>query len=394
MPIQFAPTLSYPKNLEQGFPVGQSFFLIFSNVVDLERFKESCVLFGRDFDRTSGPDNALWLNSSDATTPFFLRSPGFGGFIDYDIEEILIDSLETMTVSDKQILEDKVSGQNTLIKLTPKIVLPEDNTFYLYIIGDNADESADLPAFVSNYSENKSVSIKTVYGALEEDQTVSERVKSKGSYFAVNNETSSKLFIKIVKDGEGSEAKYIWWFNDENEPQPASNNYNTRLSRCVQRWRTLDRGVLVRFSGSQYNLDETFTINCYVRENLENSYLITFYTSTDSVYEYPENSSTSPLGNDLGLIPGVGQTGVSGESLIVTSIEPYDGAINVDLNLKKIIISFNKDLNPETITQESIKLFSYPVSGSFNGPNGTRSDREFEILKIVSVEGNKIIAEL
>ena len=96
MPITFKPENSYPQNLEDGFPVGQSFYLIFSNRVDLKKFKECCVLFGKDFDRSSGPDNSLWLNTSDATNPFFLRSPGFGGFVDYDIEEFLINDYEEL----------------------------------------------------------------------------------------------------------------------------------------------------------------------------------------------------------------------------------------------------------------------------------------------------------
>ena len=29
------------------------------------------------------------------------------------------------------------------------------------------------------------------------------------------------LNIKIIEAGEGSVAKYKWWFSDENEPQPA-----------------------------------------------------------------------------------------------------------------------------------------------------------------------------
>jgi len=395
MAITFKPENSYPQNQEDGFPVGQSFYLIFSNAVDLKKFKECCVLFGRDFDRSYGPDNSLWLNTSDATNPFFLRSPGFGGFIDYDIEGYLIDDYELKNVLETQTTIEKLPEQKTLIKITPKIVLPENNKFQLYIIGSNADEANDLPEFVKAYGEGKSISVRTVYDVMGGNNEVDSRIRSSGSFEPKNNESSNVLYFKIVTAGEGSQAKYIWWFDDESEPAPADDRYKERLSRCVQRWRLTDRGVMLRFSGGTYELNELFKVFCYEEELLEQSYLITFQTSTDSVYEYPENVSASPIGLDNNIIPDVNSFLPSSENeLKVISIEPYDGAINVNLDLKQIVITFNQNLNPETVTQENVKLTSYPVSGSFDGPNGTRSDRERIIYKIISVIDNKIILEI
>lgn len=394
MAITFKPENSYPQNQEDGFPVGQSFYLIFSNRVDLKKFKECCVLFGKDFDKSYGPDNSLWLNTSDATNPFFLRSPGFGGFIDYDIEEYLIDDYELKNPLENQTTIEKLAEEKTLLKLTPKIVLPENNKFYLYIIGGNTDESNNLPEFVKAYGEGKSISVRTVYDVMGANNAVDSRIKSSGSFEPKNNESSTVLYFKIVTAGEGSQAKYIWWFDDESEPAPADDRYRERLSRCVQRWRLTDRGVMLRFSGATYELNELFKVFCYEEELLEESYLITFQTSTDSVYIYPENVSSSPIGLDNDLIPDLNNSFQEENALRITSIDPYDGAINVNLNLKQIVITFNKNLDPSTVTQDSIKLTSYPVSGSFDGPNGTRSDREKIIYKIISVIDNKVILEI
>lgn len=395
MPITFKPENSYPQNLEDGFPVGQSFYLIFSNRVDLKKFKECCVLFGKDFDRSSGPNNSLWLNTSDATNPFFLRSPGFGGFVDYDIEEFLINDYEEKVPLEIQTTIEKIEEEKTLIKITPKNVLAENNKYYLYIIGGNADTNNDLPEFIKAYGEGKSISVRTVYDVMGDNNEADVRIKSYGSFEPKNNESNTVVYLKIVTAGEGSQAQYIWWFDDEDEPHPSDARYRERLSRCVQRWRTTERGVMVRFSGSTYNIDEMFKIFCYKEELLENSYLLTFQTSTDSVYVYPENVSTSPIGLENDLIPDPDQFLTEEEkTLKVVSIEPYDGAINVNLNLNKIIITFNEDLDPDSITQENVILYSYPVSGSFDGPNGTRSDREKIIYKIISVEDNKIILEI
>ena len=75
-------------------------------------------------------------------------------------------------------------------------------------------------------------------------------------------------------------------------------------------------------------------------------------------------------------------------------MSPYDGAVNVSLNTKRIVIEFNKELDASTFTQENIELFSYPVSGSFDGPSGTRSDRERKLYKIINVNQNKLILEI
>ena len=81
MTIQFLSNVSYPQNNEDEFPVGQEIIFLFSESVDIKKIKESFVLYGQDFDRTSGPDNALWLNTQSGENPFFLRSPGFKGFV-------------------------------------------------------------------------------------------------------------------------------------------------------------------------------------------------------------------------------------------------------------------------------------------------------------------------
>ena len=61
--------------------------------------------------------------------------------------------------------------------------------------------------------------------------------------------------------------------------------------------------------------------------------------------------------------------------------------------IKNIILYFNKDIDPNSVTQESVVIKSTPVSGSFDYNQG-RMKREQKIYKIVSVENNKIILEL
>lgn len=391
MAINFISSESIPINNENQFPVGQEIILIFDNPVDIKTFKESCVLFGSDFDRTSGPDNSLWLNQSSGKNDFFLRSPNFKGFVDYDVKQYYVDNNLDQLASQK--LTDKPVAQKTAVVLTPKNVLAEDSQYQLFIVGSSVDNLSNISNALQNYSKDKSISFQTIYDVYElvnNVETEQNNIRSYGTFKAKNNEASATLNIKIIEAGEGSAAKYKWWFSDENEPQPANNNYNDRVSRCVQRWRTLDRGVYLRFAGVQYNLNQTYQLKAYEKEHLANSYLITFNTSNDEIYTIPNDVSTSPLLEDNQL----GNISSSDDILKVVSMKPIDGSVNEPLDLKQIEITFNKNLDASTVTQETVILKNLPASGFFDGNAGTRSDRERKIFKIISVVDNKIILEL
>jgi hypothetical protein len=387
MAIQLLPNLSFPQNNEDQFPVGQQIFLLFDNAVDIKSVKESVILFGPDFDRTSGPNNALWINASTGENPFFLRSPGFKGFVDCDFDLVVLESSDPIIEREEQLVGDRSADISNLVKIIPKNPLKENTQYSLFIIGNTIEDIETLPEELKAFSKNKAISERTVYDPVKAGN-LDNRLRSSGNFIPKNLEDDSTLRIKIVKAGIGSEANYIWWFSDEAEPQVANPLYTQRLSRCVQRWRITDRGVLIKFEANDFALNEVFEIKCYKEVRLVDSYLINFSTGTGSIFEYPEYTSTSPIGLDPTNVP------IEEELLEVTSISPYNGAINVDLKLKQIVIEFNKEIDQNTVTQETVELLSYPVSGIFDGPVGTRSNRESKIFKIISVESNKIILEL
>ena len=394
MAINFLSSESIPINNEDQFPVGQEIILVFDNPVDLKTFKECCILFGPDFDRTSGPDNSLWLNQSSGANPFFLKSPNFKGFVDYDVKQYYVSGKDLTEVQGLTLLE-KPANQKATVVITPKNVLKEDSSYQLFIVGNDIENLDNLLPTLQAFTKDKAISFKTIYEPYYIDPNnqgteYEERVSSYGSFEPKNNEVSATLNIKIVTTGEGSQAQYVWWFSDENEPQPASTEYRNRLNRCVQRWRVLGRGVYVRFTGAQYTQNEEIFIRCYEREYLEDSYLISFDTSNREIYTIPNDISTSPLLDDEQL----GNISSSDDILKVVSMKPIDGSVNEPLDLKQIEITFNKNLDASTVTQDTVLLKSLPASGFFDGNAGTRSDRERKIFKIISVVNNKIILEL
>ena len=230
MSIEFLPEKSFPQNLESGFPVGQSFYLAFSNSVDLKTLKKSCVLFGKDFDRSTGPENALSLNTSDATNPFFLKSPGLHGFIECDFEEYFVENFEDENESEIQYLTEATETKNTIVKVTPKQILGENQKYTLFILGETSETiNENVPGYSSVLSKNETLSKRTIYDATK-DGVYDERVRTKGSFESKNGENGSKLKIKIVETGQGSKAKFVWWFSDEQEPLIGNEIYKKRLN--------------------------------------------------------------------------------------------------------------------------------------------------------------------
>jgi hypothetical protein len=398
MPVVFQQDQSYPTNNENQFPIGQELVFVFDKPLDLKAAKESVIIYGPDFDTTSGPDNGLWLNRSNGTNPFFLNSPNLKGFVQCDFETFIVNNLNELKVEDSQLLFDKPDNEIfSVLVVTPKQPLKTNTNYNVFVCGKNLDNLDGLPAELLAYSQSNAISVKTIYDPYIENgliKTSAKKVKSFGSFEPKNNEVEAKLNIKIVTEGNGSSAKYVWWFDDEEEPNnPAHSLWGSRLSRCVQRWRITDRGVLIKFDLAEYSLGERFHVKCHKEDLIEQSFIIDFNTGTDSVFEYPEYTSTSPIAPDGILLPNdPGLLNI--ENLEVLNMVPNDGEINVRLDLNKIIIKFNKELDPATVTQENIVLESHSVSGVFDGPNGTRSGRPEKVYKIISVSGDTITLEL
>ena len=396
MAITLKADESYPTNSETEFPVGQEIVLVFDRAIDLKTAKESVIIYGPDSDVTSGPNDGLWLNQSDGTNPFFLNSPAYKGYVECEYQTYLVNNLVELKVEDNQEIYEKSSGAKySVLVITPKQPLKINTEYNLFICGESLNNISNIPSEIQAYSQSNCISEKTVYDAYKligGVKTGDARVKSFGSFEPKSNEVATALNLKIVEAGNGSAAKFKWWFDDEVEPQPASSNYNSRLNRCVQRWRITDRGILVKFTGGEFELNETFKVEANKEDLLSISNLITFNTGTDSIFVYPEYTSTSPIAPDGLLIPNQ-QNEVVGKYLELNSMQPSSGEINVDLNLNKIVLTFNNNVDATTAIQENIEIESQSVSGVFDGPGSTRSNRPEKVYKIISVSDNKITLE-
>ncbi len=372
MSINLITNLIYPQNNEVNVPIGSSIVLFFDKEVDIQSIKDSCILTGPDNDLSSGPNNAVWMLSNNNDN--YLKSPGYSGIVKFDVELRYYDPVTNSELT--EVIDiDRLPNLYTMAVLKPEKVLALGVEYKLHIIGSNT-----LP---NSIATPNCVSERTIYSCSFENN-LSKRVKLKGSYNQSNNVT---LNCKIIKSGLGNEAQYVWWFS--NEPVPANNG--SRLYRCTSRWRSLDRGVIIRFEESEYVSGEIYQFKCYQKSSLVNSYLITFNTGNSGVFTEPDYSLTSTSEIDINIPTRVRP--IDSNRFEIISIEPYQSEINVPIDTKYFTITFSKAIDSNTVTQENIKIKSFPVSGFYKSKNSS-NNREYEVFKILSVEENKIIIEV
>ena len=343
-------TLFDPADASVGVPVGDTIMVYFDTGIDLESAKKSVVLYGADFDTTSGPDIAMWVDEDSGNNPFFLRSPGFQGPVDANYELVYADlttKVENTTPGTITSQADE-SGANLghVLKITPKSgSLAPDVQYTLYLTGDPDTQDVgvssrtvfDLEAAVGNTGTTGSLD---VFGTWE-------------------GTVADTLHVKITTVGDIGTAKYKFWYNSLGELSATEGRVTNR------RYRRLEDGLQLRFSGSGFVLDDEYTFNLEPIERMASSYKIAFTTNDGSYSASPTSPSTPAEASvPASVLPGVVSTT---SALTVTEMTPANGSYNNKNSTRTITIVFSDSVDAATVTDATVKVWKYPVDGYYDG---------------------------
>ncbi|MBM07990.1 MAG: hypothetical protein CMF69_00200 [Magnetovibrio sp.] len=351
----------FPNDGDTGVPLGSGLAVTFDQGIDPKSVKAHIVIYGPDFDTVSGPDSATWIDGE--SNPFFLKSPGFSGIVECDTTLTYVDA--TGTEVDPQTALDEASaaaaGLRHKVLVKPTKLLAPNTTFKVYIVGD------------SEGGTNSGISKRTVYDidASGSSQTTGN-VHIYGSY---DGHADDVVHIKITHAGDAGAAKYKYWYGSDGEPSATTKKITSR------RWRRLQDGLQVRFTGSDFAVGDEYTINVYSKEYLEDSYTLSFTTGTGSVIEVPSTASTSVIGVETSI-------DTTTAFLEILGMDPEDGSTHIPIHKREISIGFNADLDPATITEETVTVYAYPASGRYNG------DEIQQLSAKLTVNNNELIVEL
>ena len=365
-----APEISsvYPNDGSAGVPIGAEVEITFDKGIDLSTGKANVVIYGADFDKTSGPDSAGWIDG-DGNNPFFLKSPGFSGIVECDYSLVYVDGTGTPIDPQPEVLSEADETANNYrhkLIVHPKSLLAPDVNYTVYIVGD------------SEGGTSKGVSARTVFDI---DYTAVTSLTGKMQVYGGYTGASSSVNVKITTPGDIGSAKYKWWFDYENEANARTGKVTSR------RYRRLEDGLQVRFTGSSFALNDIYTFNVSNPDFLADSFNLSFSTGTGSIIDVPSTASTSIIGTETALTSAA-------IPLTVIDMDPPDGATHLSTKRRTIKVTFSGDIDPTTLTDDNVTVLSYPVSGVFDGPDGTRSDEVKELLKALSVSDNVLTIEL
>lgn len=368
-----APTIVrvYPADSDTGIPVGETLEVYFDRGVDEKSVSDSIVLFASESDMTSGPDNAIWIDEDTGDNKFFLSSPGFKGYVPLKFELVYWDTTDVATyaeISSPVTITgeaDEVSndyGHKVKITIDPKFAatMAPDTSYTLYINGDT--DSTDT-----------GVSSRTVFD-IEADagNTGSGDMVLYGTFTASVADT---IKVKITKAGNIGTAEYKWWYDAAGEGTAVTGRVTNR------RFRTLDDGLQIRFTGSSFVVDDLWDINAELVERMATSTSVTFTTNDGSYTAAPSSpstpASTSPPST---VLPS------ADEVFEVFMMTPENASYNVNRRNRTITIVFTGDVDASTITDDSVTLLKYPVEGYYDS-----TFEPVELAKSLSVSGDTLV---
>lgn len=362
-----APTVAsvYPADGDTGIPVGATLLIYFDRGVDLETVKNNIALYGSDFDQTSGPDQMIWLDQDTGDNPYFLSSPGFSGVVPLKVE-LAYYTLSTTTEVNPGIITSEADEVGATVGHVAKLTvdpdfsasLAADTRFTFHIMG-NPD------------GLGVGVSSRTIFDVEDVAVAGSGSIRTAGTY---SGSFADTVHVKITQAGDIGVAKFKWWYASAGEG-------SAEIGRVTSsRFRKLQDGLQVRFTSSGFLLNDEWSFNVEPVEYMEASTKVVFTTNDGSYTAAPESPSTPATSSPASSILPTEATAFD-----VKFMDPAVGSYNISQDRREITITFTEDVDPATITDESIKLYKYPVSGVYQN---TFSPVELE--KTISVSGNVV----
>ena len=364
-------TRVYPADNDTGIPINAVLEIDFDRGVDEETVKRYVVLYGADFDQTSGPNSALWVDDRTGDNPYFLRSPGFTGIVDVDYSFIYLDSLG-VEISNPELLDEAaetLAGYAMRVKLIPKKPLAPDVVYYLHIVGDPD-------------SEDVGISSRIVWSTIPDPGNTS----TTGFVYAYGAEGyaggDDVLRIEITTSGEISAAKYSWQWTSEGVQAGQTGKLASRRYRYIDE----EQGVQVRFGGSGFISGDIYDTTYESAERLATTTRVTFTTGDGTYTAAPESASTPASSSPpSSAIPS--STVASEDAFYVVAMTPGDRSYHVDIKTRQIIIEFSEDINAATITDDTVTLTVYPALGE------RENYSKRELSKKLTVDDNLLIID-
>ena len=299
-----------------------------------------------------------------------MSSPGFKGYVPLQFELVYWDTTDTVNyaeVSSPGVITGEADettgnyGHKVKITIDPKFAstMAPDTLYTLYINGDPDTTETGVAA-------------RTVFDVeAAGGNTGNAEVSVYGTYSGISDDT---LHVRVTAAGNIGTAEYKWWWAGSGVGSAITGRVTNR------RFRNLDLGLQLRFTGSDLQVGDEWTVNVETISRMLTSTSVSF-TTNDGSYSAAPSSPSTPASSS----PPSSVLPSNADPFDVLYMEPPNGSYNVDVNNRIITIVFTDDIDPLTITDESVILWKYPAEGFYQ-----QTWRPIELQKSLSVSGDTL----
>jgi len=340
---------TYPANQDVGIPIGSKIELVFDQGITLDSAKHNIVLFGNSGDRTTGVDRSVKLYESTVQTKYLMSSPQMKGIVPVVLQTVYVDAITHAVLSPQPVVASRADevllGVASKIIITPQKPLDKNMAYTLFVTG-NAE------------SIDSGISSRTVFDVIPDpaNSSVIGTVEIYGKYGGI---APDQIVVEITSNGDIQSAKYKWYYLSEG---PLS----ARIGLITQRrFRLLQDGLQLRFAGSGFVAGDKFFISVSPPEYLSANSQIVFTTGDGAYMTAPESPSTpaSCLPPITVLPPGFSSAAESSYYLTVLEMDPRHDSYQVSTSTNQIVITFSEDVDPLSITTDTVKVWLHPALG-------------------------------
>lgn len=340
-----------PNNGFNAFPVGGKIEILFSREISEFLAENSISLVGPDQHIVTGVEfeENLFRFASESSYSKVLETLNLKGEVPVDIEVLRCDGSGDILVDGNgnyapySYSYDAAVLSKIIIK--PKSFLQEKTDYRLLISG------SETPNNEWSYLGSRSV----FDPQADVLNTGEGKLKSYGNYTGAINDT---IVVTVTRTGSSTTAKLEWYFDSADNvvyeflPLAGRNKLLTEKEIYLE---------LIGGAADAFKQGDQWTINLkpveYIIDSstgLGSSYKLDFSTAANQVKELPSTVSQSPIGLDT---PSQEEILAAQTEFQLVKIEPEYGASNISLNTKQIILTFNKNLDPTSITADTVRLF-------------------------------------
>lgn len=333
-----APTITAvtPDDGFNAFPIGEKIEILFNQEISQFLAENSISLVGPDALVVTGQgfEEKIFCFTNGANFGSTLNSLSLQGEVPIDVEVIKCDS-SGVPIDPQASYEYDAAAKSKLV-IRPKLFLQEKTDYKLIISGSSA------PAEQWSYLGSRSI-----YDPEKDPMSSGDGVLKASGYTSVED----VIVVTVVKAGSSTTCKLQWYL------ESLSGTVYDLFPLSGRNKITKDKDIYLELIGGasdSFKAGDLWTINLRPTEYLVDAYKLEFSTAANQVKSLPSTVSQSPIGLDA---PTQAEIIASSENFHLVKIEPEYGASNISVNTRQIILTFNKNINPTSVTAESVKLF-------------------------------------